>query len=209
LRVLSFGNIYNSSLPPEFYSDKISCRAATEKDISICDEINNSADRAGCEAVINKDPSLCNELKGTYESDPPGASSEVQCLDWYYSSLALINKDASYCKKIKGMMKMEGAGPHNLDESYLKCMADVAHNVKYCNVGNLCFGSQKSIIKCLNDLVDKQVQKEKLDTEKKIREGWGFNKTEWDYYKKELKYNKPEWEEYKQTHNSPPWWMFW
>jgi len=194
---------------PEFDSDKIFCSAVTKNDISSCAEINNTADRAGCEAVINKDTSLCNALKGTYEADPLGASSEVQCLDWYYSSLAVMNKDASYCKKIKGLMKMEGAGPHNLDESYLKCMADVAHNVKYCNVGNLCFGNQKSIIKCLNDIVDKQVQKEKLATEKKIRESWSFNKTKWDYYKKELKYNKPLWEEYKQTHNGPPWWMFW
>lgn len=194
---------------PEFDSDRIFCQAVTKKDISTCAEINNTADRIGCEAVISKDAGLCNALKGAYENDPPGASSEVQCLDWYYSALAVINKDTSYCKKIKGLMKIEGAGPHNLDESYLKCMADVSHNVKYCNVGNLCFGSQKSIIKCLYGKVENEQRGEQGVGEKELKESLGFNKTEWDYYKKELRYNKTEWEKYKQAHNNPPWWMFW
>jgi len=192
---------------------KTLCNAVTKADISSCSKITNLTDKVICEATITKDASRCSTLKGIYEPNSPGDSAEITCLDGVYGNFAEMTGDVSYCKKIRDLTSVKGPhNQHNFSEtyySYLKCMADITHDLKYCSGGALCFGGRENTVKCLYNIIDKRIEKEHRTVEQNIRESWGFNKTEWDYYKKELKYNKPLWEEYKQTHNSPPWWMFW
>ncbi len=206
----NFCDEMNSESYPDY---KIICEAIIKKDMSVCSRVSNLTDRTICEATIAKDENRCNALKGVYEPNSPGDSAEITCLEGVYSNFAEITSDVSYCKKIRDLTSVKGPhSQHNFSDtyySYLKCMADITHDLKYCSGGALCFGSQENTVKCLYDIIDKRIEKEYRTVEQNIRESWGFNKTEWDYYKKELKYNKPEWEEYKQTHNSPPWWMFW
>lgn len=192
---------------------KTLCNAITKEDISTCGKIINRTDKVICEATITKDASRCNALKGIYEPNSPGDSAEITCLEEVYWNFAEITGDVAYCKKIRDLTSVKGPhNQHNFSDtyySYLKCMADITNDLKYCSGGALCFGSQENIAKCLYNIIDKQRQKEQRIGDKELKESWGFNKKEWDYYKKELRYNKTEWEKYKQTHNNPPWWMLW
>jgi len=206
-------------IKPE-YSNRLTCQAILTNNISYCAGISDINDRVSCEATITKDASRCNALGGIQRQNSLEDPEKITCLEGVYLNFAKMTGDVSYCKKIKDLITVKL--PDNQDNSsesyitdrlllleYLECMADITHQLKYCSGGALCFGSQENKVKCLDNVIDKRIQVVQRADQKELKESWGIDKKEWDYYERELRYNKTVWEEYKQTHNKPPWWMLW